>query len=548
MGEYIPTVEILDKGRESFRKQEWGDAHAQLSAANHDSPLDFADLERLAVAADLIGRGEDSAEVWARAHQECLRLGNVPRAARCAFWLALGLLLRGEMARGGGWLSRARRLLDGHEDCVEQGYLLVPVALQSMAEGDAAKACATFTQAAEIGGGFHDPDLLTLGRLGRGQALIHLGEVSEGVALLDEVMVAVTTGEVSPIVAGLAYCAVIEACQEIFDVRRAQEWTTALSGWCDSQPDLVLYSGQCLVHRSELLQMHGDWQVAMDETRRARERLSQPAGQAAIGMAIYQQAELHRLRGEFEDADEAYKEASQYGRAPVPGLAQLRLAQGQEHSAEMAIRRALDEAQDRISRSKLIPAYVEIMLVGGDIQAARIAADELEQIAGKLDSLFLNAMCAHATGAILFHEGLFHAALEPLRRAWRAWSVLQAPYEAARTRVLVGLACRELGDEDAAEMELDAAHRVFQELGAAPDLARVEALFRREAVAPAAGLTAREIQVLRLVAAGKTNRAISDDLFISEKTVARHVSNIFTKLGLSSRSAATAFAYERNLL
>ena len=265
-------------------------------------------------------------------------------------------------------------------------------------------------------------------------------------------------------------------------------------------------------------------------------------------MAFYQQAELHRLRGEFEDAEEAYREASQYGRTAIPGLAQMRLAQGQINPAEAAIRRAMEEASDRVSRSKLLPAYIEIMLRADDIQAARAAADELAVIADDLDAPLLNAVSAYAAGAVLFSEGHSQMSLAPLRNSWRAWTELQVPYEAARTRVLVGLACRDLGDEDAAKMELDAARRVFRELGAEPDLARVQAMFEGKAVAPADGLTAREVQVLRLVAAGKTNRAIASDLFIAEKTVARHVSNIFTKLGIASRSAATAFAYERNLL
>jgi DNA-binding CsgD family transcriptional regulator len=544
----MSTAIALERGRKAFRRQAWADAYAQLSAADRDTPLEVEDLERLAVAASLIGQDSDSADIWARVHHQCLRLGDVARAAQCAFWLAFGFLNRGELVQGGGWLSRARRLLEGHPDCVEQGYLLVPLALQRLSEGDAATACDTFSQVADIGDRFNDADLLALGRLGRGQALIHLGATSQGVGLLDEVMVSVTAGEVSPLVAGIVYCAGIEACQEVFDLRRAQEWTAALSRWCDAQPDLILYRGQCLVHRAEILELHGDWTDAMMEAQRAQERLSRPPGQPAVGMALYQQGELRRLRGEVARAEEAYREASLHGRAPMPGLALLRLAQGQTDAAVAGVRRALDEAQDRVARSKLLAAYVEIMLAARDVPSARAGADGLTEIAADLDAPFLHASSAHATGAVLLAEGEARLALAALRRAWIAWQELEVPYEAARVRVLVGLACRELGDEDSAEMELDAARWVFQQLGAAPDLALVEALSRKSATRPVGGLTAREVQVLRLIAVGKTNRAIAADLVISEKTVARHVSNIFTKLGLSSRSAATAYAYEHDLL
>jgi ATP/maltotriose-dependent transcriptional regulator MalT len=265
-------------------------------------------------------------------------------------------------------------------------------------------------------------------------------------------------------------------------------------------------------------------------------------------MAFYQQAELHRLRGDFGEAEESYRRASQYGREPVPGLAQLRLAQGRTEAAEAAIRRLVDGARGWVAKSKLYPAYVEIMLAAGDIPAARTVADELSQIAAKFNTPFLQALSAHATGAVLIFEGNVTAALTVLRQAWTAWQQLQVPYEAARVRFLIGIACRELGDKDTAEMEFDAARLVFRQLGATPDLIRVEAFFPSLSAKPVGGLTGREVQVLRLVASGKTNQAIAVDLVISQKTVARHLSNIFTKLGISSRTAATAYAYEHDLL
>jgi ATP/maltotriose-dependent transcriptional regulator MalT len=334
-------------------------------------------------------------------------------------------------------------------------------------------------------------------------------------------------------------------------VRRAHDWTEALHDWCDAQPGVVPYRGECLAHRAEIFSLRGRWPEALDEARRAYDALA-PANRMGQGIAAYALADLHRLRGEIPAAEDAYRLASEHGRAPHPGLALLRLAQGQGEAARAAIDRAMAEPTRGRRRAEVFVAAVEIFLASGDVPAARRAADELNRIAGELNSDWLRAMAASAGGAVHLADGEPRQALAPLRDALTIWDDLDAPYEAALVRMLLGRACRALGDADGARMEWDAAARVFRACGAAPALASVEAMTQPSAADPpatgAAGLTSRELEVLRLIARGKTNREIARELDISEKTVARHASNIFTKLDLSTRAAATAYAFTHHLV
>ncbi len=537
----------LEPGREAVARQAWGDAYRDLSAADALAPLELDDLERLALCAHMVGRTDDAARAWERAYHAAIDRGQPARAVHHAFHIIMGLGLRGDFAQAGAWHARATGVLDAEGlDVVERGYLLIPEALLSLGNGDAATAFGLFERAAELAHRFGDDDLGAYGRVGCGQCLVTMGEVARGVAFLDEAMLAVTAGEVTPIAVGTVYCAAIEAFGEIFDLRRAQEWTAALSAWCDAQPDLVPFRGRCLVYRTEIMEFHGLWGDADREAQRAEAWLSRPPIEPAVGEAYYRRAELHRLRGKHADAEQEYRKASQWGRRPDPGLALLRLATGDGSAAAASIRRALDET-DGMARARLLAPFVEIMLATGDVTAARSATTELATLADRSGAALLLALAARTEGEVRLAEGDAREALTALRQAAARWQELDAPYESARVRVGIGRACLVMGDGDAAELEFDAARRAFAGLGAAPDLARLDRLAGEAAADHPGGLTEREIEILRLVATGRTNRAIAAGLTISERTVDRHVSNIYTKLDVNTRAAATAWAYEHDL-
>lgn len=542
------VLDALARARDAVRSQAWSAAFSAFVEADRQAPLECGDLELFSTAGHLIGKDAESGEALARAHQGYLARGEVRRAARCAAWLSFVSQLRGDSAQASGWLSRGRRLLESDGDCVEKGYLLLPVGMASVQQRDFAGAHAAFVEVAAIGRRFGDRDLSSLGLQGQGRVLVRRGEIARGVALLDEAMVAVLAGEVSPIVAGGIYCSVIDACGEIFDLRRAQEWTAALEQWCSSQPDMVPYRGHCLIRRAEIMQMRGAWLDALLEARCACERLSRPVPKPAVGAAFYRKAEMHRLLGELEEAAEAYRAAAEWERMPRPGLALLRLARGEVKAALAEIRHVVEVASEPGKKAEALAAQVEIAIAAQELSTARAAADELSKIAGKIGAEYLLAVASCKRGAVLVFEGDAQAAVVALQQALAAFRHLEAPYEAARVQVWLARAHRAQGNSELAAHDCLAARKTFRRLGAAIDLGQLEAVAELPIPSSAGPLTQREIEVMRLVASGITNREIAKKLKISEKTVARHLNNIFNKLDLSSRAGATAYAYQHGLL
>jgi DNA-binding CsgD family transcriptional regulator len=535
----------LELGRNSYRRRAWGDAYRALRRADETTPLDVDDLDCLATAAYLTGHDLDYQHLLERLYHAHVESRDCVRAARCASWLALMFLLRGEAGQSSAWTARGQRLVQD-ADCVERGYLSIPVAELQLRQQQAEAAHATASQTLAIAETFRDVDLSAAARHGQGRALIQQGDVAAGLRCLDETMLAVVAGELSPIMTGLMYCSVIDTCRQVYALGRAREWTAAFTVVCEQQPQMVAFTGTCLVHRAEIMQLQGAWPQALAEASRACER-AQQAERNPPGAARYQQGEIHRLCGDFTKAEDAYRAASERGFEPQPGLALLRLAQGRTDAASASIRRMTGAISDRLRRAAFLPAHLEIMLASRDLDEARRTRDELRTLAHAFDTDGLRAVVAQADGAIALAEGDAQKALEPLRCAFSLWEALAAPYEAARVRVLIGQACRALGDDDTAELELTAARSIFERLGARPDVTRLDSSNGPPRSRSTSPLTGRELQVLRLISTGGTNKEIAQQLSLSERTIDRHVTNILTKLDVRSRTAATTYAFDHKL-
>ena len=543
------TPSDLDRAHAAYSARAWNDAYAAFALADARAPLAPADLERMGWSAALTRRSEESFRALERLYQARLDAGDELPAARAAFFVGILARTAGEHGRANGWLSRAHRLVED-KDCAEAGYLLLAEIWHLDSTGGEIEQMATLARrAAEIGDRFADRELSAFGRALGGRAALRLGRVDAGLALLDEAMLSVTTEALLPLLAGFIYCIVIASCHQVYALGRAREWTEALAAWCEAQSQLVQFTGPCVVHRVELMQLGGDWGEAIDAARAAAQDLKGARGDfQAAGDACYQEAEIHRLRGEHAAAETAYRGASERGRDAQPGLALLRLAQGRVADAVGSIRAALAPRTEPLRRVRYLPASVEILLAAGEIDEARAAARELADTAAAFNTDILTAMASHAAAAVAAAEGRPEAAIDPLRRALRVWQDTGAPYIVARLRVLLARACRDCGDADAATLELDHARVAFADLGAAPDIAALDAAGPPVAAARQHGLSRRELEVLRLVATGKTNKAIARELHLSEKTVDRHVSNIFSKVNVGSRAAATAYAYQQRLV
>lgn len=535
---------FLDAARTAFARHSWADARAGFLAARASRPLVAADLEALAEAAWWEGSIDESLAASEDAYHLHLR-GDAP-AHRAAAMVAMDVgfcwFLRGEEAIGSGWLSRAERLLADAGDCVEQGYLQAIAIDAAIGAGQLDEAVDTARSIASMAERFGDETLCAYARVGEGIARIRQGQVPEGLAILDEAMLPVVAGRVRPTYAGNIYCQLMSVCHELSDVRRAGQWTDATARWCEGFSDAVMFIGVCRVHRAQLHQLRGQWAAAEAEIARVCDELA-TMNVVAVGLALYELAEVRRARGDLSGAEEAYRDAHRHGRDPQPGLALVRSAVGSHTEALDALLAAEGAAADRLARTRLWPAIIEVAIAAGDIGTARRACGELEAAASVYASSGLVAGAALGRGRLCLAEGDATAAIASLDAARQRWQGIGSPVHVAHARALLACAHAAAGNAEAAALERSAVTEACRELGInPPDIAG-----GADRLLPA-GVTAREADVLRLVARGLTNREVADELVLSEKTVARHLANLYRKLGVRSRTAAAAWAYAHGLL
>ena len=471
--------------------------------------------------------------------------GDERTAGVLAARLAIDHAMRGDTAVSSGFLARSKRHLKNIPDCPEAGFSLMAEASLALFAGRFDESLALIRKAVACAERFDDRDLLAMSLHVEGLSQIAAGGIAAGLALMDEAMALVLSGDIAPFFTGVVYCSLIHACLELGDVRRAGEWSDAAMAWAETLPAEAPFHGECRVNRAEVARIRGAWPEAEAAASRVASELA-TINPGVAGVACYQVGDIHRRTGDVVVAEQSFARAHELGTDPQPGLALLRLAQGRVEVAEASLRTALAAAADRPHRARLLGAQVEVSLASGDLEAARAAGKELDAIATGIASSAMLADAAAAEGAIHLAAGEASEAADVLRRAADLFREVDAPYETARARARYGQALAELGDEEGSRLELLAALTIFDDLGAAPDAAAVRGRLG-EADALPRGLTAREAEVLRLVCAGKTNRDIAVELVISEHTVSRHLQNMYAKLEVSSRAAATAFAFEHGL-
>ncbi|MCV0397246.1 MAG: LuxR C-terminal-related transcriptional regulator [Rhizobiaceae bacterium] len=540
-------LEAIQAARTAYSQHAWADATELFLIADAESELDVDDLEALVWAAGISARDRVMLDGLERLYGHYAASENHVECARTAFWCGLRNMMMGEVGLGSGWLQRASKHAEQTApDCVQRGYLLLPQVYMHRGKGDYEAAIDLADKAIAIGENGEDPDLIAMAGSLKGGILFRLGRIDEGYIPIDEAMLLASSQRLSPVVCGVVYCEIVASCCRVLEMVRAREWTAILTDWCRRNPQAKAFNGVCQVHRAEVLQLEGNWSEAFAEAERAGDGLTGTTEHTAMANAAYRRGEILRLRGAFDKSDAEYRRAAEIGIDPQPGLALLRLAQGRRDEAIAGIRRALETAGDMPRKTALLPAGIEMFIACGDLDEAERLCGEMSDIAERFGTEILARVADQGRASLALAHGQFGDAVPALTRARRYWSEFGAPYLVARLRVDIARACAELGDAESAEREFDAAEHIFEELGAAPDLARI--LEMRAGSKAAGRLTARERQVLSLVADGGTNREIADELDVSPKTVNRHIENIFGKLGVSSRAAAVAKGLQSGLI